>query len=77
MDGGESVSSERGAIVTITRFPDARCKGVYLRGLSTGLIQKDVEQSVAIVLARTGAERRKAEANPEGDFAYLFRVWGF
>lgn len=38
------------------------------------MIQKDVEQIVAIVLARAGAERRKAEANPEGDFVYLFRV---
>ena len=53
----------------------ARGKGVYMRGLSTGLIQKDVEQIVAIVLARAGAERRKAEANPEGDFVYMFRVW--
>jgi len=44
--------------------------GVYTRALSTGLIQKDVEQIVAIVLARAGAERRKAEANPEGDFVY-------
>jgi len=50
---------------------------VYTRGLSTGLIQKDVEQIVVIVLARAGAERRKAEANPEGDLVYLFRVWGF
>lgn len=44
--------------------------GVYTRALSTGLIQKDVEQVVAIVLARAGAERRTAEANPEGDLVY-------
>lgn len=42
--------------------------GVYARALSTGLIQKDAEQIVAIVLARAGAERRKAEADPEGTF---------
>ena len=41
--------------------------GVYARALATGLIQKDLEQIVAIVLAATGAERRKAEANPEGE----------
>ena len=40
---------------------------MYTRGLSTGLIQKDIEQIVAIVLARAGAERRNAEANPKGD----------
>lgn len=45
-----------------------RNTGIYARALSTGLIQKDTEQTVAIVLARAGAERRKAEANPEGDF---------
>jgi hypothetical protein len=45
--------------------------GVYTRALSTGLIQKDAEEIVAIVLAVAGAERRKAEANPEGDsFSY-------
>jgi hypothetical protein len=43
---------------------------VYARALATGLIQKDIEQTVAIVLARAGAERRKAEANPEGDFVH-------
>lgn len=41
--------------------------GVYARALATGLIQKDIEQIVAIVLAEAGAERRKAEANPEGE----------
>ena len=41
--------------------------GVYSRALSTGLIQKDVEQIIVIALAGAGAERRKAEANPEGD----------
>lgn len=41
--------------------------GVYARALATGLIQKDIEQIVAIVLAGAGAERRKAEANPEGE----------
>ena len=50
----------------------ARGEGLYTRGLATGLIQKDVEQIVAIVLARAGAERRKAEANPEGDIVYRF-----
>lgn len=45
--------------------------GVYSRALSTGLIQKSVEEIVAIVLARAGAERRKAEANPEGDLFLL------
>lgn len=44
--------------------------GVYTRALAIGLIQKDVEQIVAIVLARAGAERRKAEANPEGDITH-------
>ena len=43
---------------------------MYTRALSTGLIQKDVEQVVAIVLAGAGAERRKAEANPEGNSVY-------
>lgn len=41
--------------------------GIYAKALSTGLIQKDIEQIVPIVLARAGAERRKAEADPEGD----------
>ena len=41
---------------------------MYTSALSTGLIQKDIEEIVAIVLAGSGAERRKAEANPEGDF---------
>lgn len=40
---------------------------MYTRALSTGLIQKNFEEIVAIVLARAGAERRKAEASPEGD----------
>ena len=47
---------------------------MYARALATGLIQKDIEQVVAIVLARAGAERRKAEANPEGDVAHWFQV---
>jgi hypothetical protein len=48
-------------------FLTARNVGVYARALATGLIQKDIEQTVVIVLARAGTERRKAEANPEGD----------
>lgn len=47
---------------------------VYTRALSTGLVQKDAEQIVAIVLAGAGAKRRKAEANPEGDFSRWFQV---
>lgn len=47
---------------------------MYTKALSTGLIQKDVEQIVAIVLARAGAERRRAEANPEGDSSYRLQV---
>lgn len=41
--------------------------GVYARALATGLIQKDIEQMVVTVLAVAGAERRNAEANPEGE----------
>lgn len=49
--------------------------GVCTRALSTGLIQKDVEEIVAIVLAGAGAGRRKAEAEPEGDFFfYCLRI---
>jgi hypothetical protein len=75
MDGGETVSSEYD-MITIAEFLTARGVGVYARALSTGLIQKDVEQTVAIVLARAGAERRKAEANPEGNFVCPFRRMG-
>ena len=50
------------------RSSDTKRLGVYTKALSTGLIQKDVEQIVAIALARAGAERRKAEADSEGDF---------
>lgn len=51
--------------------------GVYTKALSTGLIQKDIEQIVPIVLARAGAERRKAEADPEGGVVDQFQVYGF
>ncbi|KAF9778753.1 hypothetical protein BJ322DRAFT_1114093 [Thelephora terrestris] len=44
---------------------------VYARALSTGLIQKDIEQIVVIVLAGAGAERRKAEASPEDQEAWV------
>jgi len=52
---------------SLLKFLTAWNVGVYARALSTGLIQKDIEQIVPIVLARAGAERRKAEADPEGD----------
>ena len=58
----------------LSNFLTARHVGVYARALATGLIQKDVEQIVAIVLARAGAEKRKAEANPEGDVVHRFQV---
>lgn len=75
MDGGETVSSEYDMII-IAGFLTARGVGVYARALSTGLIQKDIEQTVAIALARAGAERRKAEANPEGNSVCPFKRMG-
>lgn len=68
MDGGETVSSERYGMAAVPGSSHTTELGVYTRALSTGLIQKDAEQIVAIVLAGAGAERRKAEANPEGEF---------
>lgn len=73
MDAGETVSSEQCA-AQVSGSSHTVELGVYTRALSTGLIQKNVEAIVAIVLAGAGAERRKAEANPEGIFFYWFRM---
>jgi hypothetical protein len=70
MDEEETVSSEQDVITAVSGSSHIAGLGTYTRALSTGLIQKDVEQIIAIVLARAGAERRKAEANPEGETFY-------
>lgn len=47
---------------------------VFNQAFSTNMLQSDVEQIVPVILARAGYERRRMEADPEGEslLKYLY-----